>query len=69
MAFCATCGGAMTLRTGTSRSGDVHRYYTCTTQARAGKCACKGRSMRMDKLDGLVTRHLVDNLLQPDRMG
>ena len=69
LAFCATCGGGMTLRTGTSRSGDVHRYYTCTTQARSGKCACKGRSMRMDKLDGLVTSHLADNLLHPERMG
>ena len=69
LAVCATCGGGMTLRTGTSRSGDVHRYYTCMTQARAGKSVCKGRSIRMDKLDSLVTRHLADNLLQPDRMG
>jgi site-specific DNA recombinase len=69
LAVCATCGGAMTLRTGTSRSGDVHRYYTCTTQARAGKSVCKGRSIRMDRLDHLVTRHLSDNLLQADRMG
>ena len=59
----------MTLRTGTSRSGDVHRYYTCMTQARAGKSVCKGRSIRMDRLDQLVTRHLSDSLLQPDRMG
>ncbi len=69
LAVCATCGGGMTLRTGTSRSGDVHRYYTCTTQARAGKCACKGRSIRMDKLDGLVTHHIADSLLHPERMG
>lgn len=68
LAVCATCGGGMTLRTGTSRSGDVHRYYTCTTQARAGKCACKGRSIRMDRLDSLVTRHVADHLLQPERM-
>ncbi len=59
-AVCATCGGGMMLRTGTSRTGEVHRYYTCGTQARAGKAACVGRSIRMDKLDGLVTRHLVD---------
>ena len=58
----------MTLRTGTSRTGDVYRYYTCTTQARAGKSACKGRSIRMDRLDGLVTSHLADKLLQPQRM-
>lgn len=69
LAVCATCGGSMTLRTSKSNSGDVHRYYTGMTQARAGKSVCKGRSIRMDKLDSLVTRHLADNLLQPDRMG
>lgn len=68
LAVCGTCGGGMTLRTGTSRTGTVYRYYTCMTQARSGKSACKGRSIRMDRLDGLVTRHLADKLLQPQRM-
>jgi site-specific DNA recombinase len=68
LAVCATCKGGMTLRTGTSQSGVVHRYYTCSTCARKGKTACKGRSIRMDKLDGLVTTHLVDQLFRPDRL-
>ncbi|MEJ2118890.1 MAG: recombinase family protein, partial [Alphaproteobacteria bacterium] len=68
LAVCATCGGGMTLRTGTSRSGKVHRYYTCSTQARMGKAVCKGRSIRMDKLDSLVTSHLTERLLTPDRL-
>ena len=55
LALCASCSGGMTLRTGTSRSGDVHKYYTCSTCARQGKSACNGRSIRMDKLDQLVT--------------
>ncbi len=54
LAVCATCRGGMTLRTGTSQNGVIHRYYTCSTCARKGKSACKGRSIRMDKLDGLV---------------
>jgi site-specific DNA recombinase len=58
----------MTLRTGTSSTGTVHRYYTCSTCARKGKSACKGRSIRMGKLDGLVTDHLVDRLLHPERL-
>jgi len=45
LAHCATCDGAMTLRTGTSKSGAVHQYYTCSTCARKGKTACKGRSI------------------------
>jgi DNA invertase Pin-like site-specific DNA recombinase len=68
MTVCATCGGAMTLRTGTSSTGTVHRYYTCSTCARKGKSACKGRSIRMDKLDGLVTDNLVERLLNPERL-
>ena len=68
LAHCAVCGGAMTLRTGTSRTGEVYRYYTCSVQARKGKSGCKGRSIRMDKLDILVTRHLADRLLEPPRL-
>ena len=68
LAVCATCRGAMTLRTGTSRTGKVHRYYACSSCARHGRTACKGRSIRMDKLDGLVTTHLADRLLQPERL-
>jgi site-specific DNA recombinase len=68
LAHCATCGGAMTLRTGTSKSGKVHRYYSCSTAARIGKTGCKGRSIAMDRLDGLVTSHLADRLLGPTRL-
>ncbi len=68
LAHCATCGGAMTLRTGTSKSGKVHRYYSCSTAARVGKTGCKGRSIAMDRLDGLVTTHLADRLLGPNRL-
>ncbi len=69
LAVCATCDGAMTLRTGSSKTGAIHRYYTCSTCARAGKSACKGRSIRMDKLDGLVTSQIIDRLLDPERLG
>lgn len=68
LAVCATCSGAMTLRTGTSRSGNVYKYYTCSTCARAGTTACKGRSIRMDKLDRAVTSHLIDRLLASERL-
>src|SRR5436189_5551596 len=58
----------MPLRTGRSQNGVIHRYYTCSTCASKGKIACKGRSIRMDKLDGLVTEHLVECLFQPERL-
>ena len=68
LAVCATCHGAMTLRTGTSKTGRVHRYYSCSNCARQGRTACKGRSIRMDKLDTLVTGHLLDRLLDRNRL-
>jgi site-specific DNA recombinase len=68
LALCASCGGAMTLRTGTSKNGKVHRYYTCSTAARVGKTGCHGRSIAMAKLDTLVTTHLADRLLGPNRL-
>ena len=68
LATCATCGGGMTLRTGTSKNGTVHRYYTCSNAARAGKSVCTGRSIRMDTLDELVVEHLSDRLLTSTRL-
>ena len=65
--FCAKCGGAMTLRTGKGNGGQ-YTYYTCSTKARQGKVGCEGRSIRMDKLDYLVARHLEERLLQPKRL-
>jgi site-specific DNA recombinase len=63
--FCANCGGAMTLRTG---KGGRYRYYTCSIKARQGETGCKGRSIPMDRLDGLVAEHLERRLLQPERL-
>jgi len=68
LAKCATCCGGMTLRTGTSKNGRVHRYYTCSVAARSGKSECKGRSIRMDTLDELVVRDLSDRLLTSSRL-
>ena len=68
LAFCSLCQGAMSLRTGTSKTGKVHRYYACSTCARKGKKACPGRTVQMDRLDHLVTKHLVDKLLAGDRL-
>jgi site-specific DNA recombinase len=68
LAVCASCGGAMTLRTGTSKSGRIYRYYTCSSSAVHGKTVCRGRSVAMDKLDTLITDHLMERLFKPDRL-
>src|SRR6202048_3096418 len=63
--FCASCGGAMTLRTG--KSGR-YKYYTCCTKARQGETGCKGRTVPMGKLDSVVGQHIEHRLLQPKRL-
>ena len=69
LAVCATCSGAMMLRTGTSGSKRrVYRYYTCSNCATKGKSVCKGRSIPMDKLDRLVTENLMERLFKPERL-
>lgn len=68
LAFCSICNGAMTLRTGTSKSGKVHRYYACSTCARKGKKACPGRTVPMERLGTLVTTAMADKLLTGERV-
>ena len=65
LARCASCGGGMQLRTG--KSGR-YRYYTCSTCARLGKAACKGRSVPMAFLDTLVLDHLARRVFTPERL-
>lgn len=66
--FCASCGGAMTLRTGKGSSGGMYRYYACSTTARMGKTGCKGLAVRMDRLDRAVIDHLERRILDPERL-
>ena len=68
LAVCATCGGGMMLRTGTSKNRRVYRYYTCSSCATKGKTVCKGRSISMEKLDRLVSDHLMERLFKPERL-
>ena len=68
LAVCAQCGGAMTLRTGTSRNGSVFRYYSCSQAMKKGKAVCEGKSVNMDVLDSAVTEHLCERLLTPERI-
>jgi len=65
IAFCADCGGAMTLRTG---KYGRYRYYTCSTKARQGACGCGGVTVPMDKLDTAIADHIEHRLLDPRRL-
>ncbi|GAA3908878.1 recombinase family protein [Sphingomonas limnosediminicola] len=62
---CPDCHGAMTIRTG--KSGQ-YRYYACSRRATRGETACNGRSIRMEKLDGIVLDALEQRVLAPERL-
>ena len=59
------CGAGMSLRTG--KSGR-YRYYLCSSKIRKGLSTCPSGPVPMDDLDRLVTDHIVQELLAPDRM-
>lgn len=68
LATCAHCGGGMTQRTGTSRSGKVYAYYTCASRAQKGATACKGNSIPMKFLDDRVVATLKEKLFDRERL-
>ncbi len=65
IAHCGNCGGPLRLRTG--KSG-AYRYYTCARRADLGTSACKGRTIPMPVLDGLVIEQLCAKVLEPTRL-
>lgn len=69
IARCELCDSAMTLRTGTSSTGRVYKYYACAGHARVGKSKCPGISIPMDRLDHAVTRAVTDHVLSAERLG
>jgi site-specific DNA recombinase len=68
LAVCASCGAGMT-RTGTARGERSYAYYSCAGCQQKGKSVCKGRHIRMEKLDGAVIDNVKEKLLAPERLG
>lgn len=62
---CPNCQGALTIRTG--KSGR-YRYYACSRRATHGETAYPGRSIRMEKLDGIVLTALEQRVISPERL-
>ncbi len=67
-AVCASCGAGMT-RTGTARGEKSYAYYSCAGCQQKGKSVCKGRHIRMEKLDEAVIDNVTERLLTPERLG
>ena len=50
--FCGYCGSLMFGESGTSRSGDVHRYYKCATVKK--RKSCQKKTVRKQWMEDLV---------------
>ena len=55
--FCSCCGALMFGESGTSRTGEVHRYYKCAT-AKKHK-GCKKKTVRKQWLEDLVVNQTM----------
>lgn len=66
LAFCAACGGPLRIQTG---KGGRYRYYKCGVRSDKGETVCKGCSAPMEALDGQVLDALIDEALEPERVG
>ena len=55
--FCSCCGALMFGESGTSRTGEVHRYYKCATAKK--KKGCKKKTVRKQWLEDLVVNQTM----------
>lgn len=63
--FCGHCGASMIGDSGTSRTGDVHNYYTCSNRKRFRSCDKK--SIRKDVIEKIVAEDAMA-FLTPDKI-
>lgn len=55
----------MTIGTG---KGGSSKYYVCSRRMRCGESLCRGRRIRMDRLDKIVSTELAARILEPARL-
>ena len=65
-AFCGHCGKPMVGDSGTSKTGDIHYYYTC--QSRKRRAGCSKKAVRKEALEDFVINFLLDQVLSGPEM-
>jgi site-specific DNA recombinase len=59
LVYCEHCGGRMHGYVGQSARGNrIYRYYRCSSHTAKGSAVCKGNSIGMDALEGIVVGEL-----------
>ena len=64
--YCGMCGNHMIGESGKSRSGDIHRYYSCAE--RKNHHACKKKNEKKDFIEWYVCEQTLYYVLAPDRI-
>ena len=58
---CGLCGSAYVGKSGTSRSKEIHRYYTCSKQAkRVGDDRCENNTIKAETLEEMIIALVLD---------
>lgn len=63
--YCGVCGSLMTVETGTSKTGAIHRYYKCFGKKRK-TTDCEKHNVRKDDIEDFVFETTKEYVLQPE---
>lgn len=58
---CGRCGAYLVGDSGTSRTGETHRYYTCSNKKH--RKGCKAKSYRKEQLEDTIMNFIYENIL------
>lgn len=64
--FCGVCGATMTGDSGTSRNGEKHYYYTCSTRKK--RSGCTKASEKKDFIEWYICEQTIANVLTEDNI-
>ena len=64
--FCGMCGATMTGVSGTSKTGDKHYYYVCSTRKKYK--TCKKKNEQKDFLEWYIVEQTIEYVLKPERL-
>lgn len=64
--FCGKCGNNMTGDSGTSKTGKIHYYYTCSN--RKHKRGCRKKTVRKDWLEKIITEVTINKVLTDENI-
>lgn len=62
--YCGVCGNLMTAETGTSKTGEIHRYYKCFGKKKKS-VDCEKRNVRKEVIEDFVFEKTKQYVLQP----